>query len=115
MFATLGFRMSIEEIKWKLPWRAIQFEAEIPGVQNQIESEITESHPLWNTNPIVIGRRIDCDDVVAKLSDGRIADVHLVWGSGAGAFPAEYPTFTIYESLQEFLASMEQDHIDYEE
>jgi hypothetical protein len=105
----------MEEITWKLPWRKIQFEAEIPGVQNQLELEITDVHPLSGMLPIAVGRRVDCDDVLAKLSDGSYAIVHLVWGSGPGAFPEQYPSFTKYESLKTFAAEMEQDSLDYEE
>lgn len=105
----------MEEITWKLPWRKIQFEAEIPGVQNQLEQEITDVHPLSGTSPIAIGRRVDCDDVLAKLSDGSYANVHLVWGSGSGAFPEQYPSFTRFESLIAFVKEMEQDSLGYEE
>ncbi|WP_299588934.1 hypothetical protein [uncultured Microbulbifer sp.] len=105
----------MEEIAWKLPWRKIQFEAEIPGVQNQLELEITDAHPLSGTDPVVIGRRVDCDDVLAKLNDGAYANVHLVWGSGPGAFPEQYPSFTKYETLEEFIAAMDQDSFEYEE
>ena len=107
--------MSTREIEWKLPWRAIQFEAEISAVQNQVEKEITDKHPLWGTTPIAIGRRVDCDDVLVQLNDGTYANVHLVWGSGPGAFPEQYPTFIKYNSLQEFLNEMELDGTDYEE
>ena len=107
--------MNTDDIKWKLPWRAIQFEVEIPGVQKQLESEITNKHPLWGTKPIAVGRRVDCDDVLAKLNDGAYASIHLVWGSGPGAFPDQYPTYTKYASLNVFLAEMEQDAEDYEE
>ena len=105
----------MEEITWKLPWRKIQFEAEIPGVQNQLELEITDVHPLSGMLTIAVGRRVDCDDVLAKLCDGSYAIVHLVWGSGPGAFPEQYPSFTKYESLKAFTAEMEQDSLDYEE
>lgn len=105
----------MEAIDWKLPWRKLQFDAEIPGVQNQLELEITELHPLSGTSPIVIGRRVDCDDVIVELSDGSYANVHLVWGTGPGAFPEQYPTFTKYQTLQEFIAEMEQDSLEYEE
>ena len=69
----LGFNIINNELTWKLPWRGIQFDADIPHVQNQLESEITEKHPLWDTKPIAIGRRVDCDDVLAKLNNGTFA------------------------------------------
>ncbi|UAA38440.1 hypothetical protein KIH87_17440 [Paraneptunicella aestuarii] len=93
----------------------IQFDSEIPGVQKQVELEITKVHPLFRKTPIVIGRRIDNDDVLTRLSDGSYASVHLVWGSGPEAFPEDYPSFQLYSSLQEFLAVMDIDAEDYEE
>jgi len=105
----------MEDIAWKLPWRKLEFEAEIPGVQKQLELEITSVHPLSGTTPVVIGRRVDCDDVLAKLKDGAYANIHLVWGTGPGAFPEQYPTFTKYESLHDFVTEMVQDSLDYEE
>lgn len=105
----------MENITWKLPWRKIHFKAEIPGVQSQLELEITDAHPLSGTSPVAIGRRIDCDAVLAKLNDGSYANVHLVWGTGPGAFPEQYPSFTKYETLEEFFAAMEQDSLEHEE
>ena len=105
----------MEEIAWKLPWRKIQFESEIPGVQNQLELEITDVHPLSGTDPVVIGRIVDCDDVLAILNDGAYANVHLDWSSGPGVFPELYPSFTRYETLEKFIALMDQDSFEYEE
>nr|WP_296016738.1 hypothetical protein [uncultured Acidovorax sp.] len=85
--------MGTSEIKWKAPWRAIQFAAEILGVQKQLDSEVTSKLPLDGKGAIVLGRRNDNDDVLAVLSDGTYVNVHLVWGSGPGAFPEEYPSW----------------------
>ncbi|NKC21687.1 hypothetical protein CWC29_023195 [Pseudoalteromonas sp. S4498] len=105
--------MQIEE--WKEPWRAIQFAAEIPHVQKQYQREITKKHPLFGKNGKVIGRRIDCDDVVVVLSDGTYVNVHLVWGTGASQFPEDYPSWFTYGSKEDFLNSMAEDSSDYED
>lgn len=105
----------MEEIYWKFPWRKIQFEAEISVVQNQLELEITAVRPLSSKAPIAIGRRVDCDDVLAKLNDGSFANLHLVWGKGPGAFPEHYPNCIKYENLPGFIAEMEKDSLEYEE
>lgn len=34
-------------IVWKIPWSKIQFEVEVPSVQNQPELEINNKHVLW--------------------------------------------------------------------
>lgn len=103
------------DIDWKEPWRAIQFAAENPGVQNQFGREITSRHPLYGKGGRVVGRRIDCDDVLAKLADGTFVNVHLVWGSGPGAFPEKYPSWFTYGSLVEFVKAMGEDAIEYGE
>ncbi|AOW13737.1 hypothetical protein LPB72_12295 [Hydrogenophaga crassostreae] len=106
--------MSTPTITWQEPWRAIQFAAEIPGVQRQIEMEITAAHPLYGRGATVIGRRIDCDDVVAVLADGTYINVHLVWGkSGSGAAAAEYPSWLRYGDLAAFVQAVKEDAADY--
>lgn len=82
-------------------------------MQRQLEQEIGPAHPLHASRPVVIGRRIDCDDVVVRLNDGTYANVHLVWGSGPGAFPAEYPSWFAYGSEAAFLAAMRADATEY--
>jgi hypothetical protein len=103
----------MSNIDWKAPWRSLQFAAEVPGIQRQLELEITSAHPLWKKEPQVLGRRIDCDDVLVQTNEGKFANVHLTWGSGPGAFPDEYPTTIIYDTLEQFLAQMRQDALDY--
>ena len=46
--------MGTSEIKWKAPWRAIQFAAEILGVQKQLDSEVTSKLPLDGKGAIVL-------------------------------------------------------------
>ena len=112
--SALGLMNKISEnIAWEEPWRAIQFAAEIPHVQNQLESEISSQHPLFGKEATAIGRRIDNDDVVAVLNDGTYVNVHLVWGAGPGAFPAEYPSWFPYGSLEQFIEAMQADSADY--
>ena len=102
------------EINWKEPWRAIQFSAEIPGVQNQVNLEISAKHPLFGKEPKSIGRHIDDDDVLVVHNDGTYVNVHLVWGKGIGAFPAEYPTWFAYGSVESFISAMNEDATQYE-
>ena len=108
--------MTAPEIVWKTPWRAIQFDAEIPGVQRQLEREISIKHPLFGKGATAIGRRIDNDDILVVLDDGSYANVHLVWGTNGsfnGPFPEKYPSWFAYGTLQDFLNAMEQDAQDY--
>lgn len=100
--------MTAPEIDWKTPWRAIQFDAEILGVQRQLEREITIEHPLFGKGATAIGRRIDNDGILVVLDDGSYANVHLVWGTNE-SFPDKYPSWFAYGTLQDFLNAMEQD------
>jgi hypothetical protein len=100
----------MKDIHWMAPWRAIQFDAEVPGVQRQLDMEITATHPLFGQGAVAVGRRIDNDDVVAILSDGTYVNVHLVWGrSGGGPFADEFPSWLAYDSLEAFEAAMAND------
>jgi len=101
--------MNPDDIHWKLPWRPLRYAGEVPGLQQRLEKEITPPHPLWGQGAQVIGRRIDCDDVVVSLTGGRYACVHLVWGARPEPFPARYPHAFIYPSFAEFQADMEED------
>ena len=107
--------MTVATIEWEEPWRAIQFAAEIPHVQNQLEREIAFQHPLYGKEPRVIGRRIDNDDVVAVLKDGTYVNVHLVWatGTGPGAFPDQYPSWFSYGNAGQFFQAMQADALQY--
>ena len=105
--------MKIDHISWKIPWRKLQFEAEIPAMQNQLELEVSKKHMLWNKNAKVIGRRIDTDDVIVKTKDNLYATVHLDYGTGPG--DEEYPSTEVYKTLAEFILQMEEDSEDYGE
>jgi hypothetical protein len=107
--------MNAPEISWKLPWYPIQSQAEIHAVQHQLEMEITENHPLSGKDALVIGRRIDNDDVLVKLNGGKYARVHLVWGITPAQFSTEYPRTLMFESLDDFLYLMEEDVLVYGE
>jgi hypothetical protein len=51
--------MNAMDIPWRLPWRALQFKAEIPAVQCQFEKEVTARHKLWGKEGRVAGRRVE--------------------------------------------------------
>jgi len=105
--------MAAVQIEWLEPWRPLTYEVEVPRIQQQLEREITEVHPLYNRAPKVLGRRFDNDDVLVVLSDETFARVHLVWGKGPGSFPTECPSWSIHNSLASFLEQMQQDSADY--
>ncbi|WP_145985439.1 hypothetical protein [Marilutibacter maris] len=104
---------AFDSIQWKEPWRTIQFAVEAQHIQNQQESEISSQHPLFRMEARAVGRRVDNDDVAAVLKDGTYVNVHLIWGSAPEAFPAEYPHWFPYGSLEQFIRAMKADSADY--
>ncbi len=105
--------MENDEITWLSPWRKIEYDAEIPGIQNQLELEISKEHQLWSMEAKVLGRRVDCDDIVIKTKDNIYAIVHLVWSTGSG--DSNYPSTKIYESINDFIKQMKEDAAEYGE
>jgi hypothetical protein len=81
-------------------------------VQRQLEREITSAHPLHGRGAQAIGRRIDCDDVVVVLADGKYANVHLVW-SKSGDPSGKWPTWFEYGRLADFVQAMNGDAEEY--
>ncbi|MUV15337.1 hypothetical protein [Noviluteimonas gilva] len=100
----------LAQIGWAEPWYA----AETPGVQNQLEREISQKHPLHGLGARVVGRRIDNDDVVAVLQDGRYVNVHLVWSPHTCA-DGTYPGWFCYGTLDEFKKAMRADAEEYQD
>jgi hypothetical protein len=97
--------MSMPRIEWKRPWKPLDLESEMSAVQRQLELEITPKHPLYGKRAIVIGRRIDRDDILVRLSDGAFANVHLVWGSLTPEHHSgKYPSWFLYGSLDAFIS-----------
>jgi hypothetical protein len=100
-------------IIWKGPWNPIQSGAEALGLQSELDKEVSPRHALWGTSPKVIGRRMDNDDVLVRVDDGRLACVHLLWNGRIDQFPDKYPWTVFYASAAEFQSEMEQDAADY--
>ena len=76
------------------------------GIQNEVNAEIGEKHPLWRYEPIAIAKSNDSDDVIVRLNDGRYASVHLVWHGKIDQFPEKFPDSKIIgdsAALQNFL------------
>lgn len=104
---------TFENIEWRLPWRPLNHASDIPGLQRQLERELASGHPLWGRNAEVVGRRVDNDDVLVRCRDGKLATVHLDWGTGPHAYPSEYPSIVHHESLTAFQQVLDGDSKDY--
>ena len=67
-------------IDWGTGWAPVP---EGSGLQLELDREIGTEHPLSMAKPVVFGRCLVCDDVVARLThpdDGpELAVIHLTW------------------------------------
>lgn len=93
-------------------------EAERAALQRQLARETWTRplHPLWGKRPVVIGRRIDDDDVVVRLRNGSLASVHLGFDRRIRFTPLErfFPHTTKFERTDDFIAQMARDARDFD-
>lgn len=88
-------------VVWQEPWSQLEDVNEQHSLQRELLAELSAAHPLWNCNPVVLGRSSANDDVLVSLNNGRFATVHLVWHGHVDQFPETYPTTVFYDSLEE--------------
>ena len=104
---------TVENLKWRLPWRPLSHPLDLPALQRQLERELADGHPLWGKNAEVIGRRVDNDDVLVCCRDGTLASVHLDWAKVPHASPFRYPSMHVHESTTAFQHVIDADAADY--
>lgn len=94
-------------------WSADEMdESTISGLVKELELELNPKHPLCDLECNLIARKINNDDIVLKLTDDRIAVVHLTWKSIEEI--EGYPITRIYDNEIEFWKrEMSTDIIDY--
>ena len=93
-------------------------DAERVTVQRQLVREIWARplHPLWGKRTVVIGRRIDNDDVLVRLRNGSLATVHLGFDRRITfrIFERFFPHTTMFERVEDFIAQMAYDGEEYD-
>jgi hypothetical protein len=85
------------QVEW--PWRSVPEREEQQGLQEQLDLEIGREHDLWQTGARIVARSDADDDVMAVLSDGRYAIVHLTWNAYAG--DAHWPHTRIFLTAED--------------
>jgi hypothetical protein len=86
---------------WPANWYAIDGEpARVLG--DELRKELAKGHGLYGADFRVVARCNICDDVLAELADGQVAQVHLTWCSGADTPP--FPLTERWPSHAEWLA-----------
>ena len=84
----------------------------IDSLKNELSLELHLKHKLFNLEYKLIARKINNDDIILKLNDGRIAVVHLTWKSNTEI--EGYPITRIYDNEVLFWESeMRKDVLDY--
>ena len=87
-------------------------ETNIQALINELKLELPENHILYNESVELIARKVDNDDIVLELMDGRIAVVHLTWKSKKEN--NGYPLTRVYKDEIEFWnKEMKQDILEF--
>ena len=86
------------KIEWLEPWMPIERPEEREAIQAEFHYELCESHPLFGLSVVALARRYDQDDVLFKLVDNRVAEVHLTWSRKPEPDP-RWPRTTIFASV----------------
>ena len=86
------------------PWETVE-DADMAEYRHAWEVELVcelgPGHLLFGQTPRLICRRLDCDDALFQLEDGRVAEVHLTW-SGRREANSVLPETRIFSSLGEW-------------
>jgi hypothetical protein len=65
--------------EWLEPWYRLDNDGQRLSLEQELERELSERHVLWKEAVTTIARRADQDDVLVRMPDGRVAEVHLTW------------------------------------
>jgi hypothetical protein len=98
------------QLAWLLPWQPTDDAALVAELQRELSSH----HPLYQQAVVVVGRRIDSDDVVFYLPQmaSPVAVVHLTWSGRREA--GSWPSTRLYASVADWVQQcMLADHNTY--
>lgn len=86
---------------WLEPWYFVDDKAICAGLETQLRLEVSSLHVLYGEAVQLIARRIDTDDALFLLADGRVAEVHMTWSKRAEPDP-RWPATGIFASLDDW-------------
>ena len=87
---------------WPPGWRPVDAE-EGDGLARQLKAELAPAHILRGRAFEVLARRDDADDLLLRLDDGEIAEMHMTWARQASeTFPGVllFLDFTDWQEAQ---------------
>lgn len=94
-----------DAIDWPEAWWPLNDDPEFQRrLQQVLNAELSEKHPLWGLQPVVIAK--ESDDLIVHLNNQQYALVHIVGSGKVDQYPHKYPSFQCFESLsdlQQFL------------
>ena len=97
-------------VAWLQPWYPVDG-ADRQSLQNELQRELGEGHPLFGKRIQVIGRRRDQDDVLCLIEGSKsVAVVHLTWRSAPEADPS-WPSVRFHDDIDAWIETcMKPDH-----
>lgn len=87
---------------WPPGWRPVEGD-EAQGLARRLRADLAPAHILVGRTFEVIARREDADDVLLRLDDGEIAEMHMTWAKQASEkFPGVllFLDFTDWQEAQ---------------
>jgi hypothetical protein len=91
-----------EPLDWDGDWATIESESERASLEAELQRELCPAHVLYGQTAVALGRRWRRDDILFRLDDGRVAQVHLTHRREQDpAWPATdiYPTFADWKAV----------------
>jgi hypothetical protein len=68
---------------------------------HELQLELASAHPLHGRKLTVIAHSRAADDVLFRIDDGGVADVHLTWSGHVEQPP--WPGHQVYASIEEWV------------
>jgi len=92
---------------WLMPWYGPPWNDPngLIIIEHQLACEIPPGHVLSGQIVRLLAREDASDNVLFGLPDGRVAEVHLVWGRSRQTDP-HWPSTAVFGSLQEWMATI---------
>ena len=86
---------------WDGDWNAVEGLSERASLEAELKRELCPAHVLYDHAATALGRRWRRDDVLFRLSDGRVAQVHLTWRPETNP---DWPATEVYPSFEAWKA-----------
>lgn len=93
-------------VNWGGQWYAADHPDDLVIFPRELAREVCPQHVLYGRRVVLIARHDGTDDVLFRLEDGSVAQVHLTWRRETDP---RWPGTVIYPDLAAWLAVPPQD------